>query len=213
MAALRKFESSHPCQYKYNMTLDELIRNNFNKNDVNLSLPNKKIDKELLPFKINDRYNVIRILNNGKILIYVLNKKETIAKLSLIKEEIIHLFDCYIVGQVGVKEKYQGQSIGSKLYAGLISIMNMAFIASESQSAGSRKLWVKLAESQNINVYGYSKRHNIFFNVRPNKNNTELEPNLTKIKMNLYNQKNSGLIAVKANSNYDKILFDKIYEG
>lgn len=109
----------------------------------------------------------------------------------------------YQVTWVGTNPKYKGQGIGYQLYMGLIRIIGLSIVQTTSHSVGARKMWLKLAREPKIKAYGFDAPNGIVFDVAPNAKQTELRS--TKRAIKLYNNDNTGMILVKANSKADKL--------
>lgn len=110
----------------------------------------------------------------------------------------------YSVNRAVVVPRYQGQGIGEALYHGLITLLDINLLSNGSHSPGARKLWLKLAKDPSIKAYGFDTRTNQLFNVKPNKQKSELVS--AKRGTLLYDNYASGLILVKRNGSDDRKL-------
>lgn len=55
----------------------------------------------------------------------------------------------YVVENIGIARKFQGQGIGFKTYLTLLK-KGITIVSGETQSVGARKLWIKLLEHKKV---------------------------------------------------------------
>jgi len=153
------------------------------------------------PFTLGEYEVLYKKPRTGKIEVSVWDGDVGVATMTL--DPFLYKFQpMYRVSWISVDEDYAGQNIGYQLYKGLVSIMGVNLIQTESQSPGARKIWARLSQDTKIRAWGFDTDADLVFKVKPNKSGNELQSCRRGIK--IYNDDYSGIAMVKRNSKIDR---------
>ena len=146
--------------------------------EMNKSVAQKDLDYEEPAYKYEERPKIVGKLKNGMrvgitpghngitVVLYGKQKKAIpIGTITLFKHG-----KGYISSYSKITSKYQGQGIGLELYRFIIKKLGILLISDMQQTVGSQKVWVKLAQTPGIYVYGRRTapgRKTQFFQVEP----------------------------------------------
>ena len=136
------------------------------------------LDYEEPAYKYEERPKIVGKLKNGMrvgidhdynsmtVVLYGKQKKSLpIGTISLDKDG-----KGWIASYSKITTKYQGRGLGLELYKFIIKKLGILLISDMSQTPGSQKVWVKLAQTPGIYVYGRRTspgRKTQFFQVEP----------------------------------------------
>ena len=153
------------------------------------------------PFTLGPYKVLYKKPRTGKIEISVWDGDTGVATMTL--DPTLYKFQpMYRVAWISVDEDYAGQNVGLELYKGLITIMGVNLIQTESHSPGARKIWSRLSQDPKIRAWGFDTDADIVFKVKPNKSGNELQSCRRGIK--IYQDDYIGLVMAKRNSKIDR---------
>ena len=147
--------------------------------DMGKHVAQQELDYEEPVYKYAERPKIVGKLKNGmKVgIISEVDNEMTVVLYGKQKKSLpigtITLFKYgkgYISSYSKITSKYQGRSLGLELYKFIIKKLGILLISDMSQTPGSQKVWVKLAQTPGIYVYGRRTspgRKTQFFQVEP----------------------------------------------
>ena len=156
-----------------------------------------------LPFKLEGFDLLYLKYANGETIITAWDGDSIVLELSL-EPSVCFKIRTYSIEQANVHTSYQGKNLGLSLYKALIANLDFTLLSNDSHSPGARKLWVRLWQDTNINVYGFDLQSNRVFSVEPDGSASELAT--TSKDIELYNHPSTGLIATRKNGQDDETL-------
>ena len=184
------------------MFMNEISRNPIRKTSHNFNRERSQFTKTL-PFKLEGFDLLYLKYANGETIITAWDKDLIVLELSL-EPIVCFKIRAYSVEYANVHIDYQGKGLGLALYKALLNNLDFTLVSIDSHSVGARKLWVKLNQDQNINVYGFDLQTKMVFQVESNGSNSELIAKTFGI--SLYDSLNTGLMAMRTNNQDNEIM-------
>ena len=147
--------------------------------DMGKHVAQKELDYEEPAYKYEERPRIVGKLKNGMRvgIISEVDNEITVVLYGKQKKALpvgtITLFKYgkgYISSYSKITSKYQGRGLGLELYKFIIEKLGILLISDMSQTPGSQKVWVKLAQTPGIYVYGRRTSPGLktqFFQVEP----------------------------------------------